>query len=293
MWHYVNFHSSQAPAVESWDPSCSGGIPSALSRLIPTAETCSCNGRSMDVSNRSQSGMTSGHSTGDHGAGTWTLWRAVFRAKTYRARVHVEDLPEAVRVSGLRCRASLARFGLSLSARKTHRTYVPLDLAPSSTSLPAWGMTHDGACWELGTSVPPHKQRNRIWIAAANADGVGAWKQSGRRCWEGWTEEAELALSSADASGQQVGCSGQSRGHERVGYFIADSSSLRLGEEWKSNRSERGTRGPTTWWAAEPDVVRVVHGLPNRVDRIRALGNAQIPAVAALAWEILGDGTDL
>jgi DNA (cytosine-5)-methyltransferase 1 len=34
------------------------------------------------------------------------------------------------------------------------------------------------------------------------------------------------------------------------------------------------------WWAAEPDVVRVVDGVPGRVDRIRCLGNAVVPQVA-------------
>lgn len=31
------------------------------------------------------------------------------------------------------------------------------------------------------------------------------------------------------------------------------------------------------WWATEPDVGRVAHGFPNRVDRIRCLGNAVVP----------------
>jgi DNA (cytosine-5)-methyltransferase 1 len=34
------------------------------------------------------------------------------------------------------------------------------------------------------------------------------------------------------------------------------------------------------WWAAEPDVGRVAHGVPARVDRLRALGNAVVPQVA-------------
>jgi DNA (cytosine-5)-methyltransferase 1 len=33
-------------------------------------------------------------------------------------------------------------------------------------------------------------------------------------------------------------------------------------------------------WAAEPDVGRVAHGVPARVDRLRALGNAVVPQVA-------------
>ena len=31
-------------------------------------------------------------------------------------------------------------------------------------------------------------------------------------------------------------------------------------------------------WPAEPDVVRVAHGIPNRVDRLKCLGNAVVPA---------------
>jgi DNA (cytosine-5)-methyltransferase 1 len=33
-------------------------------------------------------------------------------------------------------------------------------------------------------------------------------------------------------------------------------------------------------WAVEPDVGRVAHGVPNRVDRLRCLGNAVVPQVA-------------
>ena len=35
-------------------------------------------------------------------------------------------------------------------------------------------------------------------------------------------------------------------------------------------------------WATEPDVGRVAHGVPKRVDRLRALGNAVVPQVAEL-----------
>lgn len=43
----------------------------------------------------------------------------------------------------------------------------------------------------------------------------------------------------------------------------------------------------TLWWKSEPDVGRVAHGVAARVDRLRALGNGQVPAVVALAWKIL------
>lgn len=45
----------------------------------------------------------------------------------------------------------------------------------------------------------------------------------------------------------------------------------------------------TNWWDVEPDMERVVHGVSDRVERIRGLGNAQIPAVVVRAWALLGD----
>ena len=38
------------------------------------------------------------------------------------------------------------------------------------------------------------------------------------------------------------------------------------------------------WWRAEPDVGRVAHGVPSRVDRLRSLGNAVVPQVV----EVIG-----
>jgi DNA (cytosine-5)-methyltransferase 1 len=39
------------------------------------------------------------------------------------------------------------------------------------------------------------------------------------------------------------------------------------------------------WWGAEPDVGRVAHGVPSRVDRLRCLGNAVVPQVAQAVGE--------
>lgn len=64
------------------------------------------------------------------------------------------------------------------------------------------------------------------------------------------------------------------------GRDVADSDGQRqlqpgrsLGQEWR-RPSDSG------WWATEPTVDRVAYGVPARVDRLRALGNAVVPQVA-------------
>jgi DNA (cytosine-5)-methyltransferase 1 len=41
------------------------------------------------------------------------------------------------------------------------------------------------------------------------------------------------------------------------------------------------------WWKIEPNVDRVVDGMASRVDRLKAIGNGQVPLCAATAWKIL------
>ena len=41
------------------------------------------------------------------------------------------------------------------------------------------------------------------------------------------------------------------------------------------------------WWDIEPNVGRVANGVAARVDRLKAIGNGQVSAVAATAWSIL------
>jgi len=42
----------------------------------------------------------------------------------------------------------------------------------------------------------------------------------------------------------------------------------------------------------EPLVRRINHDVPNGVDRLKAIGNGQVPRVAALAWRILSDRSE-
>ncbi len=68
---------------------------------------------------------------------------------------------------------------------------------------------------------------------------------------------------------------------------ISDSNGIRLEEQRSEKRRPTGAATDASWWAVEPDVGRVVNGLPNRVDRIRGLGNAVVPLQAKEAFKKL------
>jgi len=88
------------------------------------------------------------------------------------------------------------------------------------------------------------------------------------------------------------------------GEALADSDSNRCGEDLRRPRFPRdgfswppGPEGsweciPRELWPAQPKVRAVADGVPRRVDpdrrkRLRALGNAVSPPVAAVAWRVL------
>ena len=51
------------------------------------------------------------------------------------------------------------------------------------------------------------------------------------------------------------------------------------------------SRMAISWWENEfENVARVAEGIPRRTQRLKALGNGQVPLVAVSAWQILTDG---
>lgn len=75
----------------------------------------------------------------------------------------------------------------------------------------------------------------------------------------------------------------------RIGYSnqkTPDAQSVRCS---RSGQTWPGRNGfeDCGWWSVEPGLGRLVHGIPSRMDRIKALGNAVVPIVAAKAWRIL------
>jgi DNA (cytosine-5)-methyltransferase 1 len=65
-----------------------------------------------------------------------------------------------------------------------------------------------------------------------------------------------------------------SRIMRRNGQFPAIAETERT---WTDNRGRAPEYVAREWWAVEPDVGRVAHGVPARVDRLKCLGNAVVP----------------
>ena len=61
---------------------------------------------------------------------------------------------------------------------------------------------------------------------------------------------------------------------------------------WESLQPFKWGNWPSDdWWSVDPadtgTIPRVATGIPNRVDRLKALGNGQVPLCVKVAWEIL------
>jgi DNA (cytosine-5)-methyltransferase 1 len=61
----------------------------------------------------------------------------------------------------------------------------------------------------------------------------------------------------------------------------------RKGEAEQAGLGSGGKRCPIGWWDSEPDMGRVADGVAARVDRLKAIGNGQVPAVVAAVWRLL------
>jgi len=145
----------------------------------------------------------------------------------------------------------------------------------------------------------PHK-RDRIWIIGKLPHALRTEREPrpGRRgVREGYqtmadAESTRLGRHRSDAGQPEI----SEPWNDGASTCMADAASERehgkprdAGREaspW--NEGEQEPDCGSGWWATEPDVGRVAHGVAARVDRLRCLGNGQVPAVAKLAWDLLG-----
>jgi len=145
----------------------------------------------------------------------------------------------------------------------------------------AWGVL---GAWHVGA---PHR-RNRMWIVAAHPRPLQATRLR-RRCRNGrHTENARRA--DGNAHGERKRCA-QHEPAKRAG-DAGDALRQQSGRSRGVDGPEERVTGNEGWWDIHR-FARVDDGVADRVERIRATGNGQVPAVAALAWRALSRPLDL
>jgi len=191
-------------------------------------------------------------------------------------------------------------------------------------SLAEIGYDAEWHCIPASAVGAPHR-RDRIWIVAypnnngrdgsKNADSNPARNGGGAP----WKDISEQSSGSSDLgrdvrgseekimaypTGTGLSQRGQSRQHssaaqertglvdefERCGETMAYPNSPRLeGQREITSRigAELNKARNIGWWAVEPDVGRVAHGIPKQVDRLKQLGNSVVPQIPELIGRAL------
>jgi len=144
-------------------------------------------------------------------------------------------------------------------------------------------MGFDAKWGVLGANdIGANHQRDRIWIRAelAYPERMGWEERSSKR---GELEKQETS--------NQFDHCGKASGE---GEASSDSQRSRLERRENCGKQEVSWTwgggapiGDREWWSTEPNVGRVAHGVAARMERIKAIGNGQVPLCATTAWRIL------
>ena len=137
-------------------------------------------------------------------------------------------------------------------------------------------------------SVGANHRRDRV-IIVAYPDGSSPTDGRQREALSGEDRSGRNDRAGSDSNSRKVALRGAGKDPSRM----ADTASRvdvrgdgqrpnHRGEVYGGDNLRRGApiHAIGEWWQTEPDVGRVAHGIPSRVDRLRGLGNAVVPQVA-------------
>ena len=127
------------------------------------------------------------------------------------------------------------------------------------------------------SSIGANHQRERIWILA----------HSRRSQWPRAEQRGENENETRQENANQF-----ERSSSTSEVDVANTNDERLQRQWQSRNQftprfnssrESSEEGQGTvgqgWWESEPNMGRVAHGIPKRVDRLKSLGNSLVPQI--------------
>lgn len=139
-------------------------------------------------------------------------------------------------------------------------------------TLAALGYDAEWHCIPASSIGAPHR-RDRVWIVAYANEAHGKRERLSSRI---QSSNARIRLSDIEASFVADTMRGGRQGQRQ-------SEQSEYTETLINRETIKSEYGRFAYlWAVEPDVGRVVDGLPNRSHRLRALGNAVVPQIPEL-----------
>ena len=164
-------------------------------------------------------------------------------------------------------------------------------------------MGFDARWGVLGAAdVGANHQRDRIWIVAKWSGQLSHAQHNRIRRWEQQQESVKkearefanpLCNRLPKQTNEQILESQRSNqlqfGKSRNSGEMANSNISQRQGMCKSERiqQEYAYASSSSWWETEPNMGRMVDGVAAGVDRLKAIGNGQVPLCAATAWRIL------
>ena len=139
-------------------------------------------------------------------------------------------------------------------------------------------MGYDAEWGVLGAAdVGANHKRSRIWIVAKVAHAKKLFSNGGNDNTRISMEQKSFSKSRNNSWTANVGNSPSRR----------RASNNKQDHTETENAESSSTECFGRWWKDEPNVGRVADGVAFRVDRLKAIGNGQVPLVAATAWNEL------
>ena len=224
----------------------------------------------------SRFGMTYKPLTEHRGEELLTLYLAAFPVRTFPSLDEEQGLTENNRQCGITWRGWLAKFDPDSYSWKTAQCSFIEESGECLETFPVSGMTRSGLLWEQTRSERPTKGTERgLWRTPDTGGGGDIW----------------TAQKGPESSPERTANPNQIGGSSEQSKTLAYTSSQDVQGRGKPSgvRQERDTPSGTGWWAVEPRVGRVANGVAARVDRLKAIGNGQVPQVVAAVWRKLSE----